>query len=133
MPTQQLEKPKSVGTAVTLLWASLGVGLVKMLLDLTHMSAMAPAAFTIFVLAFTFAILIFLIFMISAGRNWARITFLIMSVIGTVLTLPVVLDEFGRAPLVGVLSVLQILLQVYALFLLFTRSGNAWFRKAVPA
>lgn len=128
-----VQKPQSVATAVNLLWASLAVGLVKMLMDFSNLSAVAPAAFTNFVLVFTFALIAFLIFKISAGRNWARITFLVMFVIGMLPTLPLMLGEFSRSPVVGALSVAQVGLQVYALFLLFTQPGSVWFRKVAPA
>lgn len=128
-----VQKPQTVGTAVNLLWASLAVGLVKMLMDFSNLSALAPAAFTNFVLIFTFALIGFLIFKISAGKNWARITFLVMFVLGMLPTLPLVFSEFSRSPVVGALSVAQIGLQVYALFLLFTQPGSSWFRQVVPA
>jgi hypothetical protein len=127
------DRPRSVGTAVTLLWISLVVGFAKGALDFTHLRAMAPVGFTVFVLVFTFAVLILLVLRIGAGRNWARIAFLILFIIGTVPTLPVVRDELERAPLVGALSILQLLLQIWALVLLFTRPGSAWFRRAAPA
>ena len=134
METQSAaQKPQPVITAVNLLWASLAVGLVKMLMDFSNLSSMAPAAFTNFILIFTFALIAFLIFKISAGRDWARITFLVMFIIGILPALPIVLGELSRSAVVGVLSVAQIGLQVYALFLLFTRPGSSWFRKAVPA
>lgn len=134
METQKpIQKPQSVATAVNLLWASLAVGLVKMLMDLSNLSAVAPAAFTNVVLVFTFTLITFLIFKISAGRNWARITFLVMFVIGMLPRLPLMLGEFSRAPVVGALSVAQVGLQVYALFLLFTQPGSVWFRKVTAA
>jgi hypothetical protein len=127
------QKPQPVGTAVNLLWASLAVGLVKMLMDFSNLSTLAPAAFTNFILIFTFALIGFLIFKISAGKNWARITFLVLFIIGVLPTLPIVLGEFSRSSVVGALSVAQIGLQVYALFLLFTLPGSNWFRKVVSA
>jgi hypothetical protein len=134
MDTQStVQKPQPVVTAVNLLWASLAVGLVKMLMDFSNLTAVAPAAFTNFILIFTFALIGFLIFKISAGRNWARITFLVLFIIGVLPTLPIVLGEFSRSAVVGALSVAQIGLQVYALILLFTQPGNSWFRKVVPA
>ena len=134
METQSAaQKPQPVVTAVNLLWVSLAVGLVKMLMDFSNLSGMAAAAFTSFILIFTFALITFLIFKISAGRNWARITFLVMFIIGVLPTLPIVLGEFSRSAVVGALSAAQIGLQVYALFLLFTQPGSSWFRKVVPA
>ncbi len=127
------QKPQPVVIAVNLLWASLVVGLVKMLMDFSNLSAVAPAAFTNFTLIFTFALIGFLIFKISAGKNWARITFLFLFVIGVLPVLPFVVGEFSRSAVFGALSVAQIGLQVYALFLLFTQPGSSWFRKGVPA
>jgi hypothetical protein len=127
------DRPGSVGTAVTVLWVSLGVGIAKVALDFANLRAMAPMGFTLFVLVATFAVLILLVLKIAAGRNWARIVFLVLFIVGTVPTLPVVRDELERAPLVGALSILQILLQIWALVLLFTKPGSAWFRKAAPA
>lgn len=134
METQStVQKPQPVVTAVNLLWASLAVGLVKMLMDFSNLSAVAPAALTNFILIFTFALIGLLIFNISSGKNWARITFLILFIIGVLPTLLMVLGEFSRSPVVGALSMGQIGLQVYALFLLFVQPGNSWFRKAVPS
>ena len=133
METQAIaQKPQPVGTAVNLLWASLAVGLIKMLMDFSHLGA-PPAAFTNFVLVVTFAVLGFLIFKISAGKNWARITFLIMFIVGMLPTLPIIFGEFSRSPVVGALSVTQIGLQAYALFIIFTQPGGRWFQKVVPA
>ena len=128
-----VQKPQPVATAVNLLWASLAVGLVKVLMDFSHLDSQAPAAFTTFILIFTFALIGFLIFKISAGRNWARITFLVLFVLGMLPTLPIVLGEFSRSAVVGALSMAQIGLQAYALFLVFTNPGSAWFRKVVAA
>lgn len=134
METQSAaQKPQPVVTAVNLLWASLAVGLVKMLMDFSNLSGVAPALFTNFILIFTFALIAFLIFKISVGRNWARITFLVMFIIGVLPTLPIVLGEFSRSAILGALSVAQIGLQVSALFLLFTQPGSSWFTKVVPA
>jgi uncharacterized membrane protein len=77
-----MQKPQSIVVAVNLLWVSLAVGLVKMLLDFAHLTGAGPAAFTNFVLLFTFALIGVLISKISAGRNWARITLLVLFVVG---------------------------------------------------
>ena len=127
------QKPQLVVTAIFLLWASLAIGVVKMLLDFSYLSGVASAAFTNFILIFTFVLIAFLISKISVGRNWARITFLFIFIIGVLPILPIVLGEFSRSAVVGALSVAQIGLQVYALFLLFTLPCSSWFRKTVDA
>jgi hypothetical protein len=132
-PQSPAQRPQPVGTAVNLLWASLAVGLVKAVIEYSYLITQASTAFTNFVLFFTFALIGLLIFKISAGKNWARITLLVLFIIGVLPTLLIVLSEFSRSPMVGAISVAQIGLQGYALFLLFTHPGGAWFRKVLPA
>jgi hypothetical protein len=126
-------KPQSVALAVKLLWASLGVGVVKAFLYQFKHAAAGSEAITYAVLAATLAIIAFLIFKIAAGRNWARIAFLVLFVLGSFPMAGVILGEFASAPFMGALSVAQIGLQAYALYLLFTQPGSAWFRKAAAA
>lgn len=131
METQHVaQKPQSVSTAVVLLWASLAVGLVKVVIDYSYLMSQTPSVATvIFFLVLTFALLGFLVFRISAGKNWARIAFLVMFLIGVLPTVHHTAAEFSRSFFVGALSAAQLGLQGYALFLLFTQSGNPWFRK----
>ena len=125
------ERPQAVKTAVKVLWGSMAVGLVKIPLDFAHlraMVAMAPVAALIGGLS-GYALIAFLIAKISAGRNWARIVWLILSAIGVPLNFAIISAEFTRAPGMGALSLLAVGMQVYGLFLLFTRPGSVWFRK----
>ena len=130
METQSAtNRPRSVSSAVNLLWASLVVGLLKVFMDLSHLGDMASVA-AIVVLSVVFVALFgFLYFKISVGKNWARITLLVMGVIGIVPTFSIVSTEFSRSVVVGTLSLLQLTLQTYAAFLLFTQPGSNWFRK----
>ena len=128
------ERPQAVKTAVNLFWASLALALVEVLLDFAHISAgvakaKAPVAFIIMVLVVGFAFGAFLIAKISAGRNWARIVWLILIALGMLDTLPEIYAEFTRAPIIGALSLLQVGMLVYGLFLVFTQPGSVWFRK----
>ena len=128
-----IQKPQSISTAINLLWTSLVIGAAKALMDFTHISATSPAMSTLFVLVLTFALLGFLIYKISTGKNWARITFTIMFVLGMLPTVPYVMDEFSRSSIVGALSLAQIGLQGFSLYLLFSQPGGGWFRKVAPA
>jgi hypothetical protein len=109
------------------------LGIASPWLSQSSLSATAPDASIFLVFFFTFSLLGFLIFKIASGKNWARITFIIMFVIGMLPTVSFVLGEFSRSLFVGALSVAQIGLQSYAIFLLFSQPGSAWFRKVAPA
>ena len=92
-----------------------------------YLTARASIAFTGFILVFTLAIISFLILKIGQGRNWARIVFLLFSGLGLLPFLFVLRSEFVRSPALGTFSVLQVGLQVFALFLIFTSPGKEWF------
>lgn len=128
-----MEKPQSVRLAVNLLWASLAIGVVKSATDLDYLSRVGPAAFVFFVMACTLAVMAFLFCKIGAGRNWARITLLVLFILGIVPTLPLLFAEFARSPVRGVLSLVQLAIQACALFLMFTKPGSDWFRKEKTA
>lgn len=130
MENQQPGKPQTVTVAVYLLWASIAIGLVKIPLDLPALTAMPSQGLIWSVVVLVLAFFCFLIVKISAGRNWARITYLVFFLIGLIPALPTLMSEFTRAPVIGILSVVQFIMQGYAVFLLFTNPGKTWFQKA---
>lgn len=124
------QKPHSVATAIKFLWASFVLGLVKTVMDFSSLQTMAPATYVYFVVFFTFVVIGYLIFRISAGENWARIAFLVMFIIGMLPSLPQLMSEFSREPVSASFFVAQIGLQIYGLYLLFSQHGSSWFLKA---
>jgi protein-S-isoprenylcysteine O-methyltransferase Ste14 len=62
------------------------------------------------------------------GRNWARITFLALTIVGLPFSLPQFSEMFARAPVSALIGIVQVLLQVSALYLIFTAPGRHWFR-----
>lgn len=129
METNNIEKPSQIRTAVNLLWVSLAIGFAKSFIDMQHLSAQASSAFTNFILVFVIAVMALLIVSISKGKNWARIIFLVLFVLGSLPAVPLVLGEFTRSPLLGAFSIVQIAIQIFALYLLFTKPGSRWFKK----
>lgn len=124
------QKPQSVAIAVKLLWISYAMGLARVLMDFTALTAVASLAYVSFVMIFTFVVAGYLIFRIAAGENWARIAFLVMLIIGLIPTFPQIINEWSTTPLMAMLSIIQLAIQAYAMFLLFTPPGNSWFSKA---
>lgn len=129
MEAKNIEKPSQINTAVNLLWASLAIGFVKSIMDMQHLGSQASPAFTNFILISVIAVMVLLIVFISKGKNWARITFLVLFILGSLPSIPLVLGEFTRSPVLGAFSLVQIVLQVVALYMVFTKPGAAWFKK----
>ena len=72
----------------------------------------------------------YLIRKISAGRNWARILLLVLVLLGTPFAIPAYIAEVRRHVLPGTLSIIVVILQLVATYLLFTKNSNGWFRKS---
>ena len=66
---------------------------------------------------------------VARGHNWARITLLVLSTLAT-LAFVVLIKEYLQDP-VGylALNVVTLIMDVVALFLLFSRPGALWFRR----
>jgi len=125
-------KPKAVGIAVLLLWLALGIGLVTSVVRLSHMALPVSEALMYSILAIAFAVIALFIYMISRGRNWARITYLVLMLLGMLKTVPSLISAIDRAPGAGILSATVVAAQLVAIALLFTGSSNAWFRRREP-
>jgi len=80
----------------------------------------------------TFTLLLVLIYLIGQGKNWARISFLVLWLIGILLFLSATpLRRFLAAhPISGMFALLQYVFQVVALVLLFQNESSRWFRKS---
>jgi len=121
-------KPAAVRQAIGLLWTSLAIGALKLPLDWAYLSSRASVAFNAFVIIFTFAVTAFFIWKIGQGKNWARIVFLVLFLLGVVPFVLIVRPEFARSPTSGLLSTVQFGLQAVAFFLIFASPGKEWFQ-----
>lgn len=106
----------------------MAIGALKLLLNFDALVTSA-AEVSRFALIFSFVVTAFLIIKTSAGRNWARVTLLVFLLIGALPTVGIVLAELSQSVFAGLLTVAQVGLQAYALYLVFTKPGNSWFRK----
>ena len=123
------ERPAQVSTAVALIWVSLGLGVVNSVLDWRHLTSRSSMSYVLTVQLVTLAIFALLIYKTSCGRNWARLTFLILGVVGVPFFLYQLPAAFERAPISASVGVVQLLLQVGALYLVFSAPGRYWFRR----
>ena len=123
--------PSAVARATNLLWASVAIGYAKAALRNGDFDMEGPLTNWASLCAFSLSAL--LIVMISAGRNWARLIFLVLFVAGVVRTFPGCVARFNEVPIKAALSVLLVFLQGYALYLIFDSAGSVWFQVRVKA
>jgi|AVFP01.1.fsa_nt_gi preprotein translocase subunit Sss1 len=126
----EIEIPKKIKQASLLVYVSLIVGLLKSALyeTMTNQKILSdPKSLTIAIV--TILIIGFLGYKIGQGKNWARITLLILFVIGMLGFPFVILNEFQMSPIIGIVSIAQMLIQLYVLVILFSGQSKEWFRR----
>jgi len=126
--TAHRERPQSVTRAVQLFTASLAIGGIRAVFDLTQRVSGIYFFIALLVLVLFLGIFFFFISRVAAGRNWARILLLILLLIGLPFAIPGYVFELRVSLLRGSLSVLVAILQIVGMCLLFTKDSNGWFR-----
>ena len=130
----QKHLPSNVAWFERLMYLSLGIGVITSALRWSELVALGGplggANAMIFVLAFVFAFMALFIWLVARRhKNWARWFLLILGLLG----LPSYFRTLGEVlqvnPVAGTLSLLQILAQVVAFFLIFTGDARDWFEQ----
>jgi hypothetical protein len=117
------ERPVQVRYASAMLLSSMALGVLNIILEPRLSGGLVGTAVTL-VLIGALAGLIY------AGYNWARIVYLLLSILGIVPFALALFAVFRFSTAAGLVAVLGELLQIGTLFLIFTRPGSLWFRRA---
>lgn len=125
-----MPKPRQIRWAAFLLWTSLALGVVNLALQKAS-GAQSPEGGALEWVVSLVVVLIYVLFtvLISAGRNWARIVFLILFVIGAIPYFFFLNQIFAQSIAAGTIGLSQELLQFGALLLIFMKPGSVWFRR----
>ncbi len=124
-------RPPEVTRAVQLIWISIGLGILGLFLTPKEMP-FGWVGISIVALL-TIAIWAWIITKIARGRNWARITYLVLIALGyasMAFTWQVQVVALKASPLSAILTIVEAVIAVYAIYLLFCGPANAWFRRA---
>lgn len=126
------ERPKEVTLAVKLLWFSLLLGVAGVFLQ--PLNAKAPAQWLGVVIGagVVFGIWAWIVSKIAKGRNWARILFLVLVILGLVVTvfvLPTAMAIYRARPLNGLISFINLVIEIITMYLLLTAPARAWFKR----
>lgn len=122
-PEVGMERPQSVVWGLILWWAQAAVGVVSGIVPprtgpiVDPQAGMEALVFLFVMWVIIFLSFVFLLIETWQGKNWARVTLLVMSVLG----LPFI--PWGDAIGLGQTSI-----QFVALVLLFVPASNQWFR-----
>ena len=119
-----MNRPRSVELAVKLLWVSFLAGLLRLVFlpvssDLVSETVLHACSLTL--------VAVF-IFKISQGRNWARTISTGLYLAGLFVSIPSQISFLNHNPVIGIAGLIQIAVQGYAFFLLFSKASNPWFK-----
>ena len=133
---KEKNKPDNVSTALILLWIMLAIGVINSIFTLSSSLKLANTSdldsgfligVLIFTLCFTLLFMAFFIWKIGQGKNWARITYLVLFILGVPFTIYSYLTS-AVSTLLIILMIGQIILQIIALVLLFQKQSSDWFK-----
>ncbi|TRX63172.1 hypothetical protein [Carboxylicivirga sp. M1479] len=121
--TIPINLPKEIRTAAYLLYLSTAIGIVAMI----FLSVKYSVGINIGELGITvptFTIMLFVAYMIHAGYKWARNLFVGMFIIGMIIQLA----SISHMP-ISPLNMSQIVLQIMAIYFLFTADVRKWYKE----
>jgi hypothetical protein len=125
-------RPREVDWAIRLLWIMLAIALLASPLQWRLTTGVYGALGILVNDLFFFGINALLIWKISEGANWARITFLVLALFGiavsTAFAIGGGLSHFHIPVSIWVTSGLEILCQWSACVLLFSQAARYWFK-----
>ena len=123
MPT----KPREVNWAVSLQFAALALGAVATALDWNHLKSLGAIPKLVLLQVAVTLLLGYVIWRISAGKNWARITCLVLFLFGLPSFVINARADFARSAVLGAVIVFEALMEGTALWLLFIAPAKYWF------
>lgn len=126
-------KPKTIRLAVWLiLIAVLILGPISDLLDWDRLFKDQDILTVSIGIASQLVIAIFtgwLVYKIAQGRNWARITFLIIAILAILPGIRLIYTDFEHSMFLGLVTFVQNIMQLLALYLIFSKPGSLYFKK----
>jgi hypothetical protein len=131
-PQTQMTRPRQVVIAIWLAVISYGMGMIVIILSWDYYSKLQTVGALIGNQLFTVCLLAWIYYKIYVGRNWARVTLLVLSLLGALFTLSgAVMKLLVAAPILAKAQMfVGIALNAAILWLLFFSPGRYWFRRS---
>lgn len=137
-------RPKSVQTAVMLIWASIVLGLISAVITFLNLDDSATSAAGTAIdqqdaggavlaggvigLLIGVGIPIILAIFIGKGHNWARIVYTVLAAIGILFGLLGLIGAAALGTVTLIVQVISLALSIAILFFLFRPDANAYFK-----
>lgn len=122
-------RPRQVLVAVALLWLSLALGIPEAALSNLPIVGGSADVALVLIMLLLFGLIGFLNLEIYQGRNWARIVMLALTVSSVVMMLFSPDEVRAEGPLLQGFYLFDTLIEVAAMYLVFSKPGSLWFRR----
>lgn len=133
MTHPETARPAAVTNAVGLFYISLALGVVRAMAAWPSMPPDVSPSLAFLLLAVPYGVLLLLLRFVNQGQNWARIALVALFILTAPFPTPALMESLGAHPLMGILRILQLVLQVAALAMLFGAQARRWFDPAERA
>ena len=127
-PTAIPSRPTQATRGVQLIFLSLAIGLIRAIFGLTQRASGTALILAALIVIAVFCLGFFLVWKISARRNWARIILLVLVIVNLPFAVMANVGELKQSVRSGALSILIEVVLWIGTYLLFTRNSNLWFR-----
>ena len=124
--THRIEKPHTVFIALVLIVAGCIIGIIKAAIEYSQRTDGVTPEFILFI-TISIVLNLLLIFFIWQGKNWARLVFLILLLIGVPTSFLPAIHDYKSIPLQSILVLGQMAFQLIALGLLYLPISSKWF------
>lgn len=137
-----INRPEQVVMAVRLIWLNIAISILDISVNWNDMIALSSQKVTSDVLlnipnliptialitvSLSVAISAWMAIKISAGRNWARILYTILTVVGILLGAPDLAEYLQFSRLIVIFYAVNTLISILVIALLFTRPARTWY------
>jgi peptidoglycan/LPS O-acetylase OafA/YrhL len=120
-------KPPKVALAEKLFYLIVGIGILRTAYTVVrHLDVRSPD-FLIMTKFFSYAISVYLIYLVGKGKNWARWLLLIIFIVCIPLIILPFFGMLSNNPISGALGLTQLGLYLAGLMLVFHQSSRDWF------
>ena len=123
------QRPEKVALAIKLFYLIIGISIVRTAITVVRHWDVRTPDFLIFSSIIIWFISIFLVYMTSKGKNWARWVMVTILTISIPLSILPMFSSLAHTPIPNLLGLVQVLLYVWALVLLFHTTSSTWFKK----
>lgn len=116
-----MKRLENVSIAVKLLYLALFLGILSLIINASELLEIMSLGFFYYLLIFTYGFYFYIVYKIGEGKNWARITYLVLFIIGICLVV--------FSPTLNMLGSIVLILEIIALILLFGNKSSKWFKR----